>query len=259
MGLLLKKRPLALALLSALALMAGTLAQGALAVTNAADLQTTSVVLAFSGPSPEWKDLTFPGIKRHTRYIIINDPEGAYLMAMSKASASALYMALDLDAEEFPVISWRWKINGVLNKGDARSKAGDDYAARVYVTFARDPASETIVDEARDFIAENLFGQSVPGSALNYIWATRLEKGAITPNPYTAKSMMVAVESGNAKAGRWVKEARNIVEDYKKAFGRRPPRITGIAVMTDSDNTGEEATAWYGKIVFRRKTGHSER
>jgi hypothetical protein len=29
--------------------------------------------------------------------------------------------------------------------------------------------------------------------------------------------------------------------------------ITGVAIMTDSDNTGESATAWYGDIIFRKE------
>ncbi len=221
--------------------------------------QKARIVLAFSGPASEWRDLAFPGIKRQTLYTVIDDHGQAYVRARSKASASALYMPLDLDAGQYPVLSWRWKIEGVLARGDARTKAGDDYAARLYVTFARDPVRETLADEARAVVMEKVFGRKVPGSALNYVWATRLQRGAMVPNPYTPRSMMIAVESGNARSGRWVREERNIVLDYEKAFGRRPPRITGIAIMTDSDDTGGQATAWYGTIVFRRKTGQWER
>ncbi len=213
------------------------------------------LALGFTGSPTAWKDLTFPRIKRHTTYTIKKDKDGGYLAAVSSGSASALYLPLDLDPGEYPVLSWRWKIGGVLRKGDARTKAGDDYAARVYVTFARERSAESFLDKTRALLAEKVFGQSIPGSSLNYIWANKLEKGAIVPNPYTEKNMMIAVESGGTKAGRWVREERNIVEDYMKAFGRRPPRITGIAVMTDSDNTGEEARAWYREIVFSKGPG----
>jgi hypothetical protein len=213
------------------------------------------LVLGFTGSPPPWKDLTFPRIKRHTTYTIKEDRDGEYLFAVSSGSASALYLPLDMDPGEYPVLSWRWKIGGVLRKGDARTKAGDDYAARVYVTFARDRGAETLLEKTEALVAEKVFGQSVPGSSLNYIWANRLEKGAILPNTYTARNMMIAVESGGTKAGLWVREERNIIEDYMKAFGRRPPRITGIAVMTDSDNTGEEARAWYRDIVLKKGPG----
>jgi hypothetical protein len=64
---------------------------------------------------------------------------------------------------------------------------------------------------------------------------------------------MIVVESGPARLNRWVQEKRNILEDYRKAFGNPPPLISGVAVMTDSDNTGESATAHYGDIIFMKK------
>lgn len=56
---------------------------------------------------------------------------------------------------------------------------------------------------------------------------------------------MVAVQSGNTHAGRWITEQRNIVDDYRQAFGRYPPEIIGIGMMTDTDDTGEETTGYY--------------
>jgi hypothetical protein len=64
--------------------------------------------------------------------------------------------------------------------------------------------------------------------------------------------MMFVVESGPSKLNQWVSEERNILEDYKKAFGQEPPMISGIAIMTDADNTGESAIAYYGDIVLKK-------
>jgi len=86
--------------------------------------------------------------------------------------------------------------------------------------------------------------------AVNYIWANRLPPGAFLPNAFTGNAVMVAVESGNGNAGRWIDEERNIVEDFRRAFGEDPPEIGAVAIMTDTDNTGEEAVAWYGAIRF---------
>jgi len=49
-----------------------------------------------------------------------------------------------------------------------------------------------------------------------------------------------------------VNEERNVFEDYKKAFGEEPPMISGVAIMTDTDNTGEKTTAYYGDIIFKK-------
>jgi len=90
-----------------------------------------------------------------------------------------------------------------------------------------------------------------PIGAINYIWASHAPVGKIVPNAYTDRVRMIVVESGKMKAGAWVSESRNIFDDYKTAFGKEPPMITGIAIMTDSDNTGESALAYYGDIIMK--------
>jgi hypothetical protein len=74
--------------------------------------------------------------------------------------------------------------------------------------------------------------------------------------------MMIAVKSGNSLAGVWQKERRNLVRDFKALFGEDPPEIGAVAIMTDSDNTKDRATAFYGDIFFEKadriktKQGH---
>jgi hypothetical protein len=63
---------------------------------------------------------------------------------------------------------------------------------------------------------------------------------------------MIVVESGGEKLSQWVSEGRNVHEDYIKAFGAEPPLVSGVAIMTDTDNTGESATAYYGDIQFTK-------
>jgi hypothetical protein len=93
---------------------------------------------------------------------------------------------------------------------------------------------------------------STPLDAINYIWESKAPVGTMVPNPYTDRVMMFVVESGSAKLNLWVNEERNVYEDYKKAFGEEPPMISGVAIMTDTDNTGESATAYYGDILFKK-------
>ena len=150
--------------------------------------------------------------------------------AESRSSASAMIYRISIDPKAHPRLSWSWKIGRTIGKGDERTKEGDDYAARVYVVFP-----------------SILFWRT---RAVNYIWANRLPRGAFLPNAYTGNAVMVAVESGDGNAGRWIDEERNLVEDYRRAFGEDPPKIGAVAIMTDTDNTGEEAVAWYGAIRF---------
>ena len=61
---------------------------------------------------------------------------------------------------------------------------------------------------------------------------------------------MIVVQSGPQRVGSWVEEERNVYEDYQLAFGEEPPAISGVAIMSDTDNTKERAVAYYGDIVF---------
>ena len=72
------------------------------------------------------------------------------------------------------------------------------------------------------------------------------------PNPYAEQVKMIVVESGRSLVNQWVTEERNVYEDYRKAFGEEPPMVSGVAIMTDTDNTGESAIAYYGDIVFKK-------
>ncbi len=49
---------------------------------------------------------------------------------------------------------------------------------------------------------------------------------------------------------QWIDYERNIVADYRMAFGEVPPPIAGIALMSDADNTGESVVAYYGDITL---------
>ena len=63
--------------------------------------------------------------------------------------------------------------------------------------------------------------------------------------PLNGRTMIFVIESGKDKMATWVSEQRNVAEDFRSAFGSRPPDVEGIAIMTDSDNTKSSATADY--------------
>lgn len=177
------------------------------------------------GLSPKWEEKSFKG---KTRYQVTREDNQLCIKATSRASASALYYKIEYDLKDYPILTWLWKVDHVLSKGDAHTKQGDDYAARVYVVFP-----------------SLIFWRT---KALNYIWANKLPRGKAIPNSYTSNAMMIAVESGSTYAGKWRGVRRNVFEDYRRYFGVDPPKVGAIAIMTDTDNTGQMAIAWYGPI-----------
>jgi uncharacterized membrane protein YdjX (TVP38/TMEM64 family) len=205
-----------------------------------------------SGFPKGWNPLHFKKIPRHTQYTLEQQGENVVLKAVSRASASGLYKDLDLDLNAYPVLSWRWRIENIIQKGDEYSKDGDDYAARVYVTFRYDPERASVWEKAKFETYRMLYGEYPPAGSLNYIWANKLAQGTAIDSVYTDRSKMVAVESGADRVGQWRTEKRNVYEDYREFFGKDPPRPMAIAIMTDTDNTGESATAYYDDIVFMK-------
>lgn len=201
--------------------------------------------------SDGWKPLTFKKIPKLTTYELVTDGSHVVVKAISDASASGLTKEVRIDPKEFPIVRWRWKIENLLQKSDATRKDGDDYPARLYITFEYDPQKVSVGKKLKYKAGQVLFGD-IPIGAINYVWETKTPVGAIIDNAYTDFVKMVVVESGPSQIGLWVDESRNIYEDYKKAFGEEPPMINGIAIMSDTDNTKERVTAYYGDIVFMK-------
>ena len=198
-----------------------------------------------------WKPLTFPKVPRHTSYELVKDGEAVVLKARSDASASGLTREIRIDPREYPIVRWRWKIDNLLAKSDLTRKEGDDYPARLYITFEYQPDKVGFSRRTQYRLGRLLFGD-IPIAALNYVWDGKAAAGTFADNAYTDFAKMIVVRSGAQSVGTWVEEERNVYEDYRKAFGEEPPPIKGVAIMTDTDNTGESATAYYGDIVFQR-------
>ncbi len=199
-----------------------------------------------------WKPLTFKKIEKHTTYTLVKDDNTVVVKAVAEASASGLTREIKINPKEYPVVQWRWKAMNILKKGDVHRKEGDDYPARIYITFEYDSSKLSFFEKAKYNTIKVFYGEYPPLAAINYIWESKASVGTMVPNPYTDRVIMFVVESGPSKLNQWVNEERNIFEDYKKAFGQEPPMISGVAIMTDTDNTGESATAYYGDILFKK-------
>jgi hypothetical protein len=199
-----------------------------------------------------WRPLYFPKIPKHSVYTVETQGDQHYLRAASNGSASGLVYKKEFDVYDYPCIRWRWKVDNVYRNWDGRTKEGDDYPIRVYILFKYDPERASLVDKVKYNAVKLIYGDYPPDSSLNYVWASKPYPERILTSPYTDRAKMVLLEQGDAKVGVWVSEEVNVIEDYERAFGPTPPATASLAIMNDSDNTGESAVSYVEFIEVYR-------
>jgi hypothetical protein len=200
----------------------------------------------------KWRPYYFSKTTRHSLYTIEREGDHRYLRAESNASASAIVYQDAFSVYDYPEISWRWKVSNVYRQGNVSNKAGDDCPIRVYVLFEYDPNTAGTFEKIKYGLMKKIYGEYPPQSSLNYVWANKTNDRSIVSSPYTERSKMVLLRKGSNDVGTWQEEHINIVDDYQKAFGRKPPSRAKIAIMNDSDNTGEHSVSYVADIeVFR--------
>lgn len=175
-----------------------------------------------------WQSKRFQG---ETRYDWAMDGARPVLRGVSEGSASGLVREQAVDLAKTPFLTWRWRVDRVLRAVNETTRAGDDYPARLYVIFS----------------GGALFWRS---RAINYVWSSRQPVGSHWPNAFTNQAVMLAVASGPNQVGQWLTHKRNVREDYRQLFGEDIQQVDAVALMTDTDNSGQSATAWYGDIYF---------
>ncbi len=199
-----------------------------------------------------WKPLTFPKILQHSEYAItLEGTTNRILTTRSKASASGIIFKGAFSPYQHPMLRWRWKVDNVYSKADPRTKHGDDYPLRVYVIFKYDPAKAGWAQRAMYALAKKRYGEYPPLATLSYVWASQPTSDPFFENPYTERAKMIPLRSGTEKIGRWVEEEVNILADYRRVFGEDPPESASLAIMNDSDNTGETAVSYVDFIEVR--------
>ena len=183
---------------------------------------------------PGWRDVwELQQLGRaETFYRVVDEAGDRVLRADADASATALFRRVEL-AGVATRISWRWKVAARLRGNTAEHRrAGDDYAARLFVIFGEGELS-----------ADTL--------ALCYVWAATGAVGSSYRSPVVDGVMIIVLQSGDELAGAWVEQSRDFAADYRRAFGREPGSVGAIALLVDTDDTGRRATAWYDDIVVR--------
>jgi len=200
-----------------------------------------------------WRVWQLSGFKRPTEYKLVDHEGRTVVFARARSSASGLIFPVSIDPREYPYLHWQWNVPALINRADNTRRATEDSPARIVIAFDGDksklPLEERIFADQFKMITK----QEFPYATLMYIWENRAPVGSVIENLHTSRIRMIVADSGDANLGQWREQTRNVYEDFRRAFGEDPPRIKSVGIMTDSDNTGEEAEAYYGDIAFLRR------
>lgn len=206
---------------------AGALALSSAALPARAFGQDEGLVLEedFSDGVAGWSVVRLD--RRSTAYagtVLAGEP---VLVATSDNAAAGFVREFRTPAPARATLSWRWRIVRSLSDNDReRTRGGDDYVARVFALFGDRPFRRG-------------------DRALSYVWAGREPPGSRYRNPVISDVATFVVRSGDDYAERWMYEQRDLVTDFRTAFGEDPPPLTGIAVVVDTDDTSSEAVSWF--------------
>ena len=177
-----------------------------------------------------WRDIEVRG---HTQYQVVTLDGRPCLKAHSQAGASILMHPVRFDPDTYEWLSWQWRVDQLVEGEALERKDGSDAAARVYVYF-------------------DTKGLPWQKRNIDYVWSASLPVGTVLNSAYASTSKIIVVESGAAAVGEWRGVERNLEDDYKRCFGGHPPEVIAIGLMTDTDNTGEEALAYFDELRVSR-------
>jgi hypothetical protein len=234
-----------------LALLDGMLLLPTLAAAAPAALISPPIVCVgcFDEDIQPWREIDVrAGLKRN-KFRLHRWDDVSALMVTSNASMSLLARPLDVNLSATPVLCWRWRIDAPLKTADMKQRSGDDYAARLYVSFTLPEAEKSFGLRTKLKLARAVWGPDVPDAALNYVWDNHQPVGTELANAYTDRVMMLVLRSGAEDAGRWVWERRSVAEDVTRLFSAGALPIQ-LAITADTDNTGESARAAFADIHF---------
>jgi hypothetical protein len=205
-------------------------------------------------PQP-WRFTTLPN-KAPTRFEVVQQDGKRVLKVEADQSYGNLVHPTQVPLNSGTTLAWRWRVDEFVQDADLRTRAGDDGAAKLCVFFDFPVDKLPVGERTKLALARRATGEDVPSEALCYVWDNKEAKGSEFMNAFTRRVRMVVLESGaTAKPGAWVAERRNLLADYRRAFGEEAgtamPDVVAVAISADADNTRGHGIAYFSDLDLR--------
>ena len=172
--------------------------------------------------------------KGETTWTLGSNENGNFIKAEAEGKGSGLGKEVLIDLLKTPFINITWKVEKDLSGIVENSKKGHDYAARL-------------------FVIKKTGSTALSNRAINYVFSSNNEVGKSWPSPYTKKSIDYVLSSTKNNLDTWVTVKANVKDDFMKLHGIEVSDISGVAIMTDTDNSKLKAISYYQNIYFSSK------
>ena len=207
----------------------------------------TAVPVPVVAPPVGWHAVGLPG-KSPTHYRAAHKEGRDALAAESERSASMWRQKVQVAPDRVGDVSFSWWVPRLIDGASVADAEREDAVARVIFAFEGDVAQLPMRTRMMFELAEALTGERPPYATLMYVWDATAPVGTVIVNPRSDRIRKIVVDSGPAELGRWRDHRRDLAADFRRAFGEAPGALSGMALMTDSDNTRSSARAWYGPV-----------
>ena len=191
-------------------------------------------ITVFDFTSNELETLQVKRVKGETTWSLDSNENGNFIKAEAEGKGSGLGKEIKIDLLKTPFINITWKVEKDLSGIVENSKKGHDYAARV-------------------FVIKKTGSTPLSNRAINYVFSSNNNVGENWPSPYTKKSIDYVLSTTKDNLNTWVTVKTNVKEDFLKLLGLELNDISGVAIMTDTDNSKLKAISYYQDIYFSEK------
>jgi len=203
---------------------------------------------------PGWDAKPLPGKRWEPFVPVVVDGEPG-LQVQSSASLSLLRTKFRPHRHQPAELSFSWWVDGLLPEADLTDSQASDAPAQIALAFDGDRSQLSGRFAVMSELTQLMTGDPLPYATLIYVWATGPEHpvGSVIRDPRTDRIRYLVVEQGDAHLRRWVHHRRQIQADYAQVFGEPAGPLMGMAIMSDSDNTGGSVRAVFGPVNLQPK------
>ena len=188
-------------------------------------------IVVFDFTEDEFKKLKVKKVKGKTTWSLGFNENGNFIKAEAEGKGSSLGKEVEINLSKTPFINITWKVKKDLSGIIENSKKGHDYAARV-------------------FVIKKTGSTALSNRAINYVFSSNNSIEDNWPSPYTKKSIDYVLSTTKDNLDTWVTVKANVKKHFKKLHGLNVDELSGVAIMTDTDNSKLKAIAYYQNIYF---------